>query len=179
MKAWSIVRRLWRVCQVGWTWSLRRRRWERGQTSWSPHRDAWLTICTTHPRLSSVRSRSSSWTRLTGESQTSRATAHTSSVFGWLFTCVSLAQDVGRVLRGADEGDHQDVLLSETDHAVLSHHERGGDAADLQLYSVTRLNSTSVQSVYGCFMYPVLRNQIIVQVIRVKSDGWIHKNPSK
>lgn len=54
--------------------------------------------------------------------------------FGWMFRHVSLPQDAGRVLWGADEGDHQDVLLSETDHAVLGHHEWGGDAADLQLY---------------------------------------------
>ncbi len=80
---------------------------------------------------------------------------------------MSLTQDAGRVLRGADEGDHPDVFLSETDHAVLSHHERGGDAADF-----TRINSTSVH-VYGCFMYPVSRNQVIVQVIGGWMDGWI------
>lgn len=39
---------------------------------------------------------------------------------------VFVSQDVGRVLRGADEGDHPTVLLQQTDHVVLRHHDRGG-----------------------------------------------------
>lgn len=94
---WSIMKRwrfcskwrcLWRVCQVGWTWSLRRRRWEWGQTSWSPHRDAWLIICTTHRRLSSVRSRSSSWTRPTGERRLRAYSSDLLRVWLLVYMCV-------------------------------------------------------------------------------------------